>query len=129
MSRELKGKDKERIYTTITVGGAFGEKRSKALVDTGATLVTLPPRIADAIGIPKLPGRIEVKLADGRKVKAEAGPVILKVKRKTVPATAVILKGAQPLLGAQALESLNLRIDMKTGKLRTARQRKKLPTK
>jgi len=92
------------------------------MVDTGATLTVLPPRIAEEIGVPRLPMTLKLELADGRRVAAEAGPVILSCRGIQVPATAVIVPKARPLLGAQALKSLGLTVSARTGKLRRVRK-------
>ena len=34
------------------------------MVDTGATLTVLPPRIAEEIGVPRLPMMLKLELAD-----------------------------------------------------------------
>ncbi len=65
------------IYTQVSLCGTSGQRRMKAMVDTGATLTVVPSRIAEKIGIPRLPMTLKLELADGRQVAAEAGPAIL----------------------------------------------------
>jgi predicted aspartyl protease len=99
------------------------------MVDTGATLTVLPPRIAEEIGIPRLPMTLRLELADGRHVAAEAGPVILSCRGIQVPATVVIVPRARPLLGTQALKSLGLTVSARTGKLRRVRKARNQPSR
>ncbi len=89
------------IYTQVSLCGTSGQRRMKAMVDTGATLTVVPSRIAEKIGIPRLPMTLKLELADGRQVAAEAGTAILSCRGIQVPATVVIVPRAKPLLGAE----------------------------
>lgn len=109
------------IYTNVQFEGNKGKTSLRTLIDTGATFITLPPHLAEEIGIAKVPGKIKLKLANGLEVETEAGSVIIEVQRRRVPATAVILPGSEPLLGAEALEALGLKPNPQTGELEPTR--------
>lgn len=98
------------------------EKKLKVLVDAGATFAVLPPELADETGMPRS-GRkwLKVRLANGEDVQVETGSVIINIDGREAPVTAIILEGAEPLLGAEALEGLGLEVNPNTGELEPAR--------
>jgi len=120
-------KEAGHVYAQVGLWGTSGQRRVRAMVDTGATLTVLPPRIAEEIGVPRLPMTLKLELADRRQIAAEAGPVILSCRGIQVPATVVIVPRAKPLLGAQALKSLGLTVSARTGKLRRVRKARITP--
>lgn len=75
------------------------EKRLKILVDTGSTFIVLPPELAEEIGLPRSPRKVKVRLTSGAEAEAEPGTVIVNIDGREAPATALILAGAEPLLG------------------------------
>ena len=98
------------------------ERKLKVLVDTGATFVVLPPELAEEIGMPRSGKKwFKVRLANGEEVQAETGSVIITIDGREAPATAIILEGAEPLLGVEALEGLGLKVNPSTGELEPTR--------
>ncbi|MBI2305449.1 MAG: clan AA aspartic protease [Chloroflexi bacterium] len=97
------------------------ERKVNILVDTGSTYIVLPPEMAQELGTPPPPRKHSVRLADGREAEVEVGTVTVKVDGREAPATAVLLPGAEPLLGVEALEALGLKVDPTTGRLEATR--------
>jgi len=108
------------VYREVEL--SWAERRKvKALVDTGSTFIVLPPELAQEIGMARSPRTVKVHLASGEEVEAETGAVIVKVDGREAPATALILAGAEPLLGIEALEALGLKVNPQTGELEPTR--------
>ncbi|MBU3694048.1 MAG: clan AA aspartic protease [Rhodocyclaceae bacterium] len=79
----------------------------RALVDTGAVHLCLPPDIAAALGLAQLELR-EVTLADGRRIDVPyCGPVEVRFGNRRCFTGAMVL-GDEPLLGAIPMEDLDL---------------------
>lgn len=108
------------VYKEIELTWSKG-KRVKALVDTSSTFIVLPLELAEEIGLPRSPRKVRVRLASGAEIEAEPGTVIVKVEGREAPATAIILAGVEPLLGAEALEALGLKVNPQTGELEPTR--------
>lgn len=109
------------IYAEVNFRGNKGESKARTLVDTGATYIVLPPELADEVGVAKLSERLKLRLANGWEVETEVGAVIIEVKDRVVGATVAIVSGAEPLLGAEALEALGLKPNPETGELEPTR--------
>jgi clan AA aspartic protease len=97
----------------IEIGDPKGEhfKEVEALVDTGATLTSVPAALLTRLSVePVRRGTFE--FADGRRAEMDIGET--KVKVDGVETTAAVLfgeEGAPPLLGAMTLEGLLLGVD------------------
>ena len=91
-------------------------KKVKGLVDTGATLTTLPESLAKEIGIEPT-GEDEIQTGAGR-LKIKKGRAIVKIKDKeeiqVVWISDIIDK---VLIGSVTLETLGLKVDPITGKI------------
>ena len=88
------------------------------LIDTGAIDCVVPRRHLEAIGI-EPEERRAYRLADGTEVKLDVGIVRLEFMGGRSGVDAVFADDdAQPLLGARAMESLNVEIDMREHELR-----------
>ena len=71
------------VYQRVKLG-AVNEEDLTILVDTGATLSLIPPALADRLGITRLPRKQVIVLADGRRIEAEVGVVMVEIgDRKT----------------------------------------------
>ena len=82
-----------------------------ALVDTGATYVTVPASQLSALGIEPTERRTFV-LADGRRAEYDIGFAMVSLDCRRAPTLVVFGdEGSAPLLGAVALESLGLAVD------------------
>ena len=93
----------------------------RMLVDTGATYSVISDQLARALGIKRLRRSVAITLADGRKVRLDAGTAIFRVGGREAPATILIGKVAEPVLGVETLEGLGLTVDSRRGTLRPSR--------
>jgi len=87
-----------------------------ALVDTGAVNCVLPPFLADQLGLAR-PLRQMVEYADGRQ--EEVGvtePVLLSILGRRVYEECLVL-GDEMIIGQTALESTDLHVDCREGKV------------
>ena len=97
----------------IEVGDPTGQRYEavEALVDTGATYVTLPAPLLHGLGVVGHT-RDTFVLADGRRVEREIGRTWIRVDGRTELTLVVFGEpGTQALLGAYALEGLRLAAD------------------
>lgn len=109
------------VQIELTLIGSRSGRKVTALVDAGATYTVLSPELAEALGIPKLPRALKLRRANGHSVEAQVGTVVIRIQDREAPATAVLLPGAEPLLGAEALEALGLKVDPTTKVLEPTR--------
>jgi clan AA aspartic protease len=97
--------------------------RVRFLVDTGATYTVISPALARQLGATPSCQAFTVSLADGRKRKAHACTLGVKIARREAPMTALLIAGCEPLLGVETLEALGLKVDPKRGTLEPTRAR------
>jgi clan AA aspartic protease len=89
---------------------------SKALIDTGALHTILPRHVVEQLGL-LLMGYTDATMADGRLVTGEmTEPVTIEILRRQISINALIM-GDTVLIGALALEGLDLAVDCTRGKL------------
>ena len=109
------------MYRTAAVSNPSHPDRrweGEFLIDTGAIDCVVPRAHLEAIGIEPEEQR-SYRLADGTEVLLDVGIVRLEFMGGRSGVDAVFADdGAQPLLGARAMESLNIEIDMKEHELR-----------
>jgi len=92
------------------------EWEGPALIDTGATRTSIPEELAEKLELEKLRD-VEVVTATGP-VKAWLAYVEIVLNDDRTIERAVILKGLRHVvIGVLTLESLDLRVDPRTGKL------------
>ena len=91
------------------------------LVDTRAMYSIVPPSLARKVGAPALPQKFVVSLADGTRRRLRACSVGVTVAGRTGPTTALLLAGAEPLLGVETLEVLGLKVNPDKGRLEPTR--------
>ena len=108
------------VYQRVKLG-AVNEEELTILVDTGATLSLIPPALADRLGVTRLPRKQVIVLADGRRIEAEVGVVMVEIGDRRAPSTVVIADCDEPLLGVESLETLGLAVDPTTGSLKPTR--------
>ena len=88
------------------------------MVDTGAESTWVDATILEAIGIERRKKDIQFQLANGQIVTRSVGYAVLKVdKSETVDEVVFADSGDLQLLGARALEGLNLQVDARRKKL------------
>ena len=103
----------------VEVGDAAGRRFEpvEALVDTGASYLALPGSILRRLDVAEVETRA-FGLADGRSVERPVGVVSLKLDGRTLPVLCVFNEeGAEPILGAVALETFGLGVDPVAQKL------------
>ena len=89
---------------------------AEALIDTGAVRSTIPPNVADRLGLLRM-RRTEAKYADGRveEVDMTEALTIELLGRETE--TSPMVLGEQILLGVTVLEELDLMVDCTRNRL------------
>ncbi|MBI2000165.1 MAG: retroviral-like aspartic protease family protein [candidate division NC10 bacterium] len=93
----------------------------RMLVDTGATFSVIPPDLAKLLGISRPRRSVKVRLADGRNIRLGADIAIIQVDGREAPATILVGKVDEPILGVEALEALGLVVDPKRKRLSPSR--------
>jgi len=89
----------------------------KALVDTGATLATIPRRVADELELPVI-GKSLVQTAKGV-TELEARSGVVEIMGEETPARILVSDEVNTvLIGITVLEQLGLEVDPGTGKLK-----------
>jgi len=89
----------------------------KALVDTGATLATIPRKVADELGLPVI-GKSLVQTAKGV-TELEARFGFVEIMGEETPARILVSDDVDTvLIGITVLEQLGLEVDPVTGKLK-----------
>ncbi len=94
------------------------EVEKEVLVDTGATMLTLPEEVVEELGLTR--GRfITASYADGSKKRGQiARGINIEVMGREAEVECVVeAPGTQILLGQIPLEAMDLIVDPKTGKL------------
>ena len=92
------------VYHRVELA-AVHEEELTILVDTGATYSLIAPALADRFGVSRLPRKQTVVLADGRRIEAEVGLVMVRIGDRRAATTVVIADCHEPLLGVEALEA------------------------
>jgi len=108
----------------VYVDAVLSAERSETvrmLVDTGATYSLVSSELATRLGMPRLPKRTRVRLADGSVRRVDIGIARLRLEGREAAPTFIIGRAAEPLLGVEALEALGLAVDPSTGKLMPTR--------
>jgi clan AA aspartic protease len=89
---------------------------AKGLIDTGALHTIVPHHVATELGL-LLMGYTDATMADGRLVTGEmTEPVTIEILHRQISINALIM-GDTVLIGALALEALDLAVDCARGKL------------
>ncbi len=84
--------------------------QGEALIDTGATRLTIPPFVVDQIGLIRL-GHTEAQYADGRVEEVDTTEgILIDIMGRRVTRDAMVL-GTQILVGVTVLEELDLLVD------------------
>ena len=90
----------------------------KLMVDTGAESTWIDGALLDRIGIEPRKKDLQFQMANGQVITRSVGYAVLKVdKAETVDEVVFAQRGDLQLLGARALEGLNLKVDSRTKKL------------
>ena len=90
----------------------------KLLVDTGSEFTWLPGDVLERLGVEPQKKDIRIQMANGEIITRSVGYAVLRVaKAETVDEVVFAQPGDLQLLGARALEGLNLRVDARSKKL------------
>ena len=99
--------------TEIEIGDPSGIQFESvmALVDTGASVTTLPTPLLDSLGV--VPHtQFTFILADGREIQRPVGRTWIRIgERSEITLVAFADEGVEPLLGAYSLQGLMLGVD------------------
>ena len=98
----------------------------RMLVDTSATFSVIPDALARAVGVKRLRRSVTITLADGRRVKLDAGTAIFRIGDREAPATILVGDVAEPIRGVETLEARTRRISTRR---RVARRRRTHPAR
>ena len=110
------------LHTDIIVRGNRAEvELKKVLIDTGATYTVLPESTLEKVGASIIPTEVEVELGNGKKVKAKAYGVVIRIKDVEAPSIGITFEGAKTVIGVETLESIGLKLDPTTGNLEFTR--------
>jgi len=118
--RAFPGED-VHVREVVKLHCSGGSVEVTALVDTGATTLVLPRRVAEELGVRPL-GRMVTELADGTVREVDYGAVEVEVSGRRAPVLAAIVEGGEVCLGAEALERLGLAVNPTTGKIHPTRR-------
>src|SRR5437763_16690583 len=102
------------VYQRVKLA-AVNEEDLNILVDTGATLSLMPPVLADRLGIARFPRKHEIVLADGRRIDAEVGVVMVEIGDRKAPSTVVIADCDEPRPDGRPRASIPLRGRLRGG--------------
>lgn len=106
------------LRADIAVRGRKAVLRLKGvLIDTGATYTVLPEELLKKVGASPIPAKVEVELGNGKKVKAKAYGVAIRIQGAEAPSVSITFKGAKTVIGVETLESIGLKLDPTTGRL------------
>ena len=90
----------------------------RLLVDTGAEATWVDGAVLSRVGIEPRKKDLKFQMANGQIITRSVGYAILKVDRaETIDEVVFARRGDMQLLGARALEGLNLKVDSRTKKL------------
>ena len=119
-----------RTYEKVKMWNVLDESRMRrgeeipmvevrAQVDNGATYVILPPRIVEDLQLMKEEEKMTVRYADERRAEREVAVGLrLEILGRLTECRAIVEpERKEPLIGQVALETLDLWIDSKRGKL------------
>lgn len=107
------------LRVPVEVGDASGTlfEAVEAVVDTGASYLALPASLLHRLSVTEAERRT-FGLADGRTVEKAVGIVLLRLDGRSLPVLCVFNdEGAEPILGAVALEIFGLGVDPVAQKL------------
>ncbi|MDI7266749.1 MAG: aspartyl protease family protein [Myxococcota bacterium] len=107
------------VFQKVRLSGRR-EREVTMLVDTGATYSMIGPELADDLGVQRS-FRQTVVLADGRRIEADLGQMMVQIEDRRAGAQVLIAPCDEPLLGVEALEVLGLAVDPTAGTLKPTR--------
>ena len=85
-------------------------------VDAGASFTVVPLGVAKDLLI-ETPFSVDLRLGDGRAVRAKVFVAECEVEGRRGPVRVLAFEGATPVVGADTLETLGLKVDPVTGRV------------
>ena len=109
------------VYAESLLRGLKKEEKVKLFVDTGSTFSIVPYELAERLGAHKTPWKEKVSLADGSVKEFEVASIYLEILGRGTVAKVLLSEVEEPALGIETLETLGLRVDPVTGKIKPSR--------
>ena len=103
-------------YIDLVVKGRVSRK-IRAWVDTGSTYLVMDSKTVSEVGLHETPFKVELTLADKRRVKAKLYLGEVDAEGRRGPVFVAELDVPTPILGTYAIETLGLKPNPVTGKL------------
>jgi predicted aspartyl protease len=104
------------IFVKASFRGRDVIEFEKILIDTGASFTVMPIDIAEKYFI-ETPFTAELKLGDGRTVKAKVFVAECEIEGRKGPVRILAFENAIPVIGVDTLETLGLKVDPVTGRI------------
>jgi Predicted aspartyl protease len=104
------------VYVSARFRGRGELTMDKVLVDTGATFTVMPLDVAEKY-LYETPLEAELRLGDGRVVRARVFVAEVEIEGRRGPARVMAFNGTTPVIGVDTLETLGLKVNPVTGKL------------
>jgi predicted aspartyl protease len=105
-----------RVFIRARFRGKGVLEVDKMLVDTEASFTVMPLHIAEKYFI-ETPFEAELRLGDGRAVKAKVFVAEAEIEGRRGPLRILAFKDAMPVIGVDTLETLGLKVDPLTGRV------------
>jgi clan AA aspartic protease len=96
------------------------KKNVEFLVDTGASYMVIPPSLAEELGLQQVT-KVDVTLADKRKVDAGYAFAYVNLLGREAPVTVLVFESPIPRLGTFTLQVLGLEVDPAKEEVRPSR--------
>jgi len=106
----------DHVFLKVLFRGKEVLEVDRMLVDTGASFTVMPLDVAEKQFI-ETPFEVELKLGDGRVVKARVFVAEAEIEGRRGPLRILAFEGAMPVIGVDTLETLGLKVDPLTGKV------------
>ena len=107
-----------RTTVDATAAGPNGTRLFSFLIDTGSTLVGLPPQDIEALGLPLIEGGRQKVLTTVGVIEQETYVAIIRIESDTTPA--FVTEAPVPLIGYEVLEKLRMKVNPVTQELEKA---------
>ena len=104
------------VFVRVRFRGRDVIEFEKVLVDTGASFTVMPLEIAEKYFI-ETPFTVDLRLGDGRVVKAKVFVAEGEVEGRRGPLRILAFESAIPVIGVDTLETLGLKVDPVGGRI------------
>jgi predicted aspartyl protease len=104
------------VFVRVRFRGRDVIEFEKVLVDTGASFTVMPLEIAERYFI-ETPFTVDLRLGDGRVVKAKVFVAEGEVEGRRGPLRILAFENAIPVIGVDTLETLGLKVDPVSGRI------------